>query len=129
MEFSGGKETFETSAVSSSVPGPAWALDPSRRTGLKKKTNDLRLKLETHYVSFRAKESQEASRKMNAFIFRSVCLAFAVRFARSPASGAGLPGNGSMRYRSNCGKLLVFFVKLHPPLAGSGVGLPTPADV
>ena len=74
--------TFETSAVSSSAPGPAWALDPSRRTGLKKKTNDLRLKLETHYVSFRAKESQEASRKMNAFIFRSVCLAFAVRTVR-----------------------------------------------
>ena len=94
-------------------------LDPFRRTGLKKKTNGIRLELETCQASFRAKESQEASRKMNEFIFRSVCLAFAVRFAHSPASEAGLPGNGSLRSFCNCGKQPDEQVMQYPPMAGT----------
>ena len=43
-----------------------------------------------------------------------------MRFARSRASFAGLPGSGGWRYQSNSGKLLVIEVTQHPPLAVQG---------
>ena len=61
---------------------------------------------------------------MNEFIFQSVCLAFAVRFAHSLASEAGLPGNGSLRLCCNCGKLPGQQVTQYPLPAGSGEGRP-----
>ena len=64
-----------------------------------------------------------ASQKMKAFIFWSVQRFFAVRFAHSMASFAGLPGSGGLRYPSICGKLPVIEVVQHPPLAGAGVQL------
>ena len=48
-----------------------------------------------------------ASQKMNSFIFWSVQRFFAVRFAHSMASFAGLPGSGGLRlYFSLCQQLL-----------------------
>ena len=58
---------------------------------------------------------------MNSFIFRPVRLAFAVRFARSRAGFAGLPGSGGLHKTGNCGKLPVFKVMQYPQAAGSGV--------
>ena len=81
----------------------------------------MRLRHDGEQASFRAKEKQEASQKMNSFIFWSVQRFFAVRFAHSMASFAGLPESGGLRYPRNCGKLLVIDAAQHPPLAGSGV--------
>ena len=61
---------------------------------------------------------------MSLLIFSGLTPVFAVRFAHSMASFAGLPGSDGLRYPSNCGKLLVIEVALHPPLPGPGVGLP-----
>ena len=61
-----------------------------------------------------------ASQKMNAFIFWSVQRFFAVRFAHSMASFAGLPGSNGLRYSNSCGKLLAIEVPHHPPLPGPG---------
>ena len=58
---------------------------------------------------------------MSLLIFSGLTPVFAVRFAHSVASFAGLPGSGELRHPSNCGKLLVVEVTQHPPLAGSGV--------
>ena len=84
-------ETFEAYAASSSAPGPAWALAPSRRTGLKKKTNNLRLLLERRKESSRAKENSQIFAKMSKLIFRKIWLFSAVRFARRRVSFAGCP--------------------------------------
>ena len=60
---------------------------------------------------------------MNAFIFWSVHRFFAVRL-RTARQRSWLPGSGGLRHPGNCGKLLVIEVAQHPPLPGSGVGLP-----
>ena len=65
-----------------------------------------------------------ASRKISLLIFRAVQRFFAVRFAHSMASFAGLPGSGGLRYPSNCGKVLAIQVKQYPPLPGPGRGCP-----
>ena len=61
----------------------------------------------------------------NEFIHFLVCPAV---FRCAPCSTARqrswLPGSGGLRYPSNSGKLLVIEAKQHPPLPGSGVGLP-----
>ena len=61
---------------------------------------------------------------MSLLIFLGLTPVFAVRFAHSMASFAGLPGSGGLLYPSNCGKLLGIEVMQYPPLPGSGVGLP-----
>ena len=60
---------------------------------------------------------------MNAFIFWSVHRFFAVRL-RTARQRSWLTGSGGLRHPGNCGKLLVIKVAQHPPLPGSGVGLP-----
>ena len=91
LDFGEEKETFETSAVSSSASGPAWALDPTGRTGLKMGTYYLRLKLERRKESSRAKENSQIFAKMSQLIFRKIWLFSAVRHAHRRASFAGCP--------------------------------------
>ena len=82
---------FEASAASSSAPRPAWALDPSGRTGLKTKTNNLRQSLERRQESSRAKENTGIFTKMSLLIFRKIPVFSVVRFAHRVASFAGRP--------------------------------------
>ena len=100
------------------APGPAWALDPFRRCLGKRRTNKLRLRLEGRRASFRARESQEASRKMNTFIFRL-------------ASGFPLPGNSPGVFSRFWRRLLGSFYLNHRrngsrAQAGPGAGFQGP---
>jgi len=54
------------------LPGEESCKEASRQTGLKAKTNNLRLSLERRHVSFRAKGKPQASRK-NKLVCFSVC--------------------------------------------------------
>ena len=83
--------TFETSAVSSSAPGPAWALDPFRRTGLKKETNNLRLELERRKESSQEKENSQIFAKMSKLIITKIWLFSAACFARRWGCFAACP--------------------------------------